>query len=541
MPSDLKRSRNNSSEMTRERSVLSELQTKEQLSQSQPTYVITQCKHVPDTKWVEIEEQIEAKKSNLTGIVFLNPNFARTYYVPTNSFRCNYEDYTEYSNISSELLTLMKNGRYDNWMQAMIRIDSFFVSIHVCSAVLLLDKISSRCPNQTRISFHYYYLDDNLISYLVRCMPNVVSINLQNSIGLSPKAYGCFGMLPRLAHLNLSGTDLSENNLYKLLDGCHHLESLNISNNCAITGFCLSHAQVKHLKRLDIHDCWGITSKRIIEMVFGGMPNLLELLCNSGINNESLTKISGNCPNLIHLDISFEEFSYNDDSGYNLLSDSGFSSIANLTNLRLLRLRHIGKLTDNALSNILKSCSNLSELTLNLRHRHKLTDNALNEIGQHCLNLKYFESVHNHFIGKRCLENLSDLTKSLKCLVLRGNEMLLDTDTCALVKKCPNLRLLSLDGCKEVSDLTFMACILHARNIPADSEGYKAEFVVGLVCTAVDRSSLTDMLAELPSNLRIRASNQRYNKVHYNEFDGRKISELSLRDTFFPFYWYDFN
>src|SRR5699024_10528087 len=104
-------------------------------------------------------------------------------------------------------------------------------------------------------------------------------------------------------------------------------------------------------------------------------------------------------PNLMHLDISFEDFTYNDETGYNLLTDKGFCAISKFTNLIALRLRHIGKLTDQALTAITQSCSQLVELTLNLRHRHKLTDlKALENIARSCPSLKYFEAVHNHFI-----------------------------------------------------------------------------------------------------------------------------------------------
>lgn len=202
-----------------------------------PTYEVTPCRHVSEASWDSAwDDFVEPKHSNLTGIVFLNPCFARTCYVPVSAFRCGYEDLVEYDTVDNEILVLMKSGRYEHWMRSTIRPDSCFVSMHVCSAALLLQKLCSRCPSLTRLSVHYFYLDDNFVAYAVHKLPNLVSINLENSIGLSLQGYANLGHLEQLAHLNLSGCDLSEQGLAKILDNCRHLESLNVSNNCRITG-----------------------------------------------------------------------------------------------------------------------------------------------------------------------------------------------------------------------------------------------------------------------------------------------------------------
>ena len=278
-----------------------------------------------------------------------------------------------------------------------------------------------------------------------------------------------------------------------------------------------------------------------MEIARNGSNELIELLCNSGINDESLEMISTKLNSLQHLDISFEEFTYHDDSGYNLLTTKGFSWIAKIVTLRKLRLRHIGRLSNKAMGRIIKSCNNLTELTLNLRHRHKLTDNALQDIARHCPNLKSFEAVHNHFIGTNSLEQLSGIGPNLQHLILRGNELIHDVDAAGLIKKCTNLRVLNLDGCRDVGEKTLTQCILHARNLPDNPDGTRPEFIAGLVNTSIERTTINELQTQLPENLRIRVSNQQCNKVHYNEFDGKVINELSLRDAFFPFYWHDFN
>ena len=297
-----------------------------------------------------------------------------------------------------------------------------------------------------------------------------------------------------------------------------------------------------NIHRLNLRDCWNITSTRLIEMAQKGLPNMLELIVNSGINDESLAALGANCANLMHLDISFEEYTYNDETGCNLLTDKGFVAIAQFTNLRLLRLRHVGRLNDYSLGQITAATPKLSELTLNLRHRHKLTDiRALERLPQHCPNLKYFEAVHNHFVGKYSLGYLAGLATSLKHLILRGDELVTDESAAELIHKCPNLRTVTLDGCIAVNQKTLTECIIHAQNIPMELDCSQDLFHASLVCTAVDRTALDELASKLPSNLRIRVSDQQRNKAHYNEWNGTKVNDLNLRDTFFPFYWHDYN
>lgn len=199
-----------------------------------PDHVLPFGRHVSDSKWNEIwAEVLQPKHSQF---VFLNPNFARTYYVPTSPFRYEYDDLVEYNYVNNEMLASMKNGRYESIMQRQIRSESSFVSIHVCSPVQLLNKLCLKCSHLMRISLHFYYLDEDFVAFLVGHLPKVVCINLENCIGLSTKACANLGYLNSLAHLNLSGCDVTEESMSKVLDNYCQLESLNISNNCALAG-----------------------------------------------------------------------------------------------------------------------------------------------------------------------------------------------------------------------------------------------------------------------------------------------------------------
>lgn len=195
------------------------------------------CIHITKDKWEELWTNcIKEKADKCDGLVFINPNFARNYFVPTNSFRCEFENYNEYSQMNLELLGHMRNNQYDKWMKAVIKSSSCHISMHCCNVIEILQNYCLRCPNLTRISLHYYYLDDLAIEYLCKNFPKIISINLENSIGLTSDSCIRLKNLSNLLHLNLSGCDLQENSLKDIFDNCSQLESINISNNNLITG-----------------------------------------------------------------------------------------------------------------------------------------------------------------------------------------------------------------------------------------------------------------------------------------------------------------
>lgn len=216
-------------------------------------YLNNPCIHVSDSKWEDIwRNTIEPKSNYLLSIVFVNPNFSRTYYVPLCFFVCDCEDYAEYnSGINNEILSLMKKNQYDQWMSSTIRSDSCYVSLHVCQVIELLDRLCVRIPHLARLNLHYYFLDNEFVDYIVRYLPNLVSINIENSIGLNEESYQKLGALANLTYLNVAGCDLYERALLNILESIPTLESLNISNNCAITGKCcddcVTNAFMRHL------------------------------------------------------------------------------------------------------------------------------------------------------------------------------------------------------------------------------------------------------------------------------------------------------
>lgn len=195
------------------------------------------CVHITKDKWEELWTNcIKEKADNCKGLVFVNPNFARNYFVPSIPFKCEFDNFNEYSQMNLELLEHIRNNQYDKWMKAVIQSSSCHISIHCCNVIEILKNYCLRCPNLTRISFHYYQLDDQAIEYLSENFPKIISINLENSIGLTLNSCITLKNLSNLLHLNLSGCDLKENSLNAIFANCSQLESINISNNNLITG-----------------------------------------------------------------------------------------------------------------------------------------------------------------------------------------------------------------------------------------------------------------------------------------------------------------
>lgn len=202
-----------------------------------PEYVSKRCIHVSESKWEELQsEVISGKEARLSGIVAINPTFARPGFVPQSLFRCGNDDELEYGHLSLDVLATIKNDQYEQWMRAKLRSESAFVLMHVCQAAQILERLAVRSPRLVRISFHYYYLEEDFVAYLVKAFPQISLLNLEASIGLSTCAYEALGLLSNLAHLNLSAVDLSEAGLARILTTCKRLESLDVSDNCLITG-----------------------------------------------------------------------------------------------------------------------------------------------------------------------------------------------------------------------------------------------------------------------------------------------------------------
>ena len=484
-----------------------------------------ECRHVAKEVWTRIINSLDMIDI-IESVVLIDYLNVKPFYIPS----CDFKYFFDYNEFWHSPPIFSEEEELTKWMVRNTAKRTYIMRIHVCDPTEILRKVVVQFKNLLTINCHFFILNKNFIEFMVNHFPNLKVVNFENSIGI--KADECLQLtkLHFLEHLNLKGSDVYESDLEVLLTNCRQLKSLNISNNCAITGQCLIWIP-KHIERLDIRDCWQIEELSILALVRLRLNSLLELLANSGVTDRSLLEICNNCPNIKHLTISFDYFSYDDNYGRRALSDNGFSAIGQLKGLKILTLKHVGKLTDHSLQNIFKGCVNLEELTLNLRHRHQLTDKALDNIDKLCPKIYILESVHNHFIAKHSLINLS-LMESLQCLILRGNE-LVDDDVIRVINNCHKLVFLNLDG-TDVTQLTLDACICRAKQLMKDNQILK----VSLIWTLIDRSVLYIIEDRLPNNMRVRVSGP-HNHQHFSNFDGKQVLTGKLK-TFFPYFWVDF-
>jgi hypothetical protein len=485
---------------------------------------MTDCKHVSKEVWNSIFRSLEFSDKTLL-LLFIDKFNAKPLYVPSFDFQYGFE-HNEFSEWPPFECT---EEEFDQWFGNNLKDKTQYLRIHVCNAHEIIRKLVVKCNNLRRISFHFYIMNKDCIQSLVKSCQSLEAINFENSIGVHLKSCELLAKLPNLKYLNFSGSDIYEESLKAILKNCRSLESLNISNNCGITGDCLVSVNPL-IKRIDLRDCWRIESKQLVAMAQSKLKSLIEFLANSGITDESLIEICTHCPNIIHLNISFDDFTFSDAFGRKVLTDPGFSSIGKLENLQTLTLRHIGKLTDTSMQNILKGCLKLTQLTLNIRHRHQLTDIALTNIGNWCQDLRFLESVHNHFIGKLSLINIAQLN-NLETLILRGDELVNDA-VIKVLNECKSLLYINLDGC-DVGEPILKACVERAKLLDLN-----LIFKASLINTNIDRS--LPKSNDLPKNFRLRVSGPN-NLQHFSEFDGKQLWKRTLKNHFYPYYWKDFN
>ncbi|XP_054169271.1 F-box/LRR-repeat protein 7-like [Oppia nitens] len=482
-----------------------------------------ECRHVSQKNWQIISTAV-SNGSDIESVLLIDGFNTKPLYIPSHNFRLDYP----YNEINLLPPFFYDEKEFLQWFVKQIQPKTFYLRIHVCNAVELLTKVVLKFRSLSQISCHWFILTKEFIEILVKNCRNIEVVNFENSIGINYSSCLLLSQMTKLKHLNLSGCDIYENSIEMILKNCKQLISLNISNNCELTGRCLVWIN-RSIERLDLRDCWRLDPHELIAMSRMRLDSLVELLANSGINDESMTEICVNCPNIRHLNISFDYIEYDDDCGRRVLSDFGFKEIAKLKDLQILILRHVGKLTDISLHNILMGCNNLTNLILNLRHRHRLTDNAVTDIAELCPNLIYFESVHNHFIKEKSLLSLSQM-KNLAKLVLRGNE-LVDNQVTNVINDCNNLVDINLDGCN-VTQLVLMACINRSKQLQTSDQTLN----ISLIRTKIDRKVLNE--CQLPHNLRVRVSGPN-NLEHYSQFDGKSVTTQRLK-LIVPYFWLDY-
>lgn len=299
------------------------------------------------------------------------------------------------------------------------------------------------------------------------------------------------------------------------------------------TGACLDHPTIQRLVRLNISDCWQFTANSLISMVTKPMDSLQELVVNSGLSDQAMSALATACPNLKHLNISYDILPGTAQSGQFAMSEVGFKSIGRFKRLQVLNLMRVGVLTDAILPQMLSTLNELTHLKLNVHGCHNLTDSGLANLSASCPRLRHFESLHANFVARRSVLELAKIS-SLRTFIVRGNIRICDNELICLLKQCRSLETFNVDGCLGVGKATFRACIQHAKSMSPTI------FRASLINTFAFRTNIEENLGDMLDNLRIQCSNQNIDTVHFDEWNGEEILECLLKTHFFPAYYYGF-
>jgi hypothetical protein len=117
------------------------------------------------------------------------------------------------------------------------------------------------CSNVTHLEIPNYHLSDKEVKSIVGLFPNIVHLDLYLSVGFSDKTLNRIAeSYPNLKYLNLGGYgvgSITDKGLYAIVNSCHKLEYLNISERKGISEIAIwnvihSCPQIQHL---DIYKC----------------------------------------------------------------------------------------------------------------------------------------------------------------------------------------------------------------------------------------------------------------------------------------------
>jgi hypothetical protein len=117
------------------------------------------------------------------------------------------------------------------------------------------------CSNVTHLEIPNYHLSDKKVKSIVGLFPNIVHLDLYLSVGFSDKTLNRIAeSYPNLKYLNLGGYgdgSITDKGLYAIVNSCHKLEYLNISERKEISEIAIwnvihSCPQIQHL---DIYKC----------------------------------------------------------------------------------------------------------------------------------------------------------------------------------------------------------------------------------------------------------------------------------------------
>ncbi|KAJ4812083.1 F-box/LRR-repeat protein 2 [Rhynchospora pubera] len=194
----------------------------------------------------------------------------------------------------------------------------------------------------------------------------------------------------------------------------------------------------------------GVTDSDL-DSVADSVPHLrlLHLKNCKAISDAGLAAIGNGLPSLESLDVS----------NCRKLTDKGFAAVASgCRNLRSLYLTGCRLVTDSLLQTLFENCLKLEEL--GLASCFKITDSGLTHLSEGPRNIRTIDvskctNVGDLGVGKI----ISTSGESLVSVKLLDCSKVTDVTVFALAKSCPNLEVLVIGGCSDVTDESLRAVI----------------------------------------------------------------------------------
>ncbi len=120
-------------------------------------------------------------------------------------------------------------------------------------------------PSLERVrAFRCHSLGDRAVARLVECCPRIRELSL-HCTSITDHSLALLAQLSNLEELDLSDTDISEENLAELVSGCGRLRVLNLDDTKVGNGAIKILAEARNLRILDLADA-GITEEGIASL-----------------------------------------------------------------------------------------------------------------------------------------------------------------------------------------------------------------------------------------------------------------------------------
>ncbi|XP_053330410.1 F-box/LRR-repeat protein 17 [Spea bombifrons] len=295
---------------------------------------------------------------------------------------------------------------------------------------------------------------DDILERITSRYPNLTEINISDCLNISDTgvcklALKCQGLLKYTAY---RCKQLSDASLITLASHCPSLRKVHVGNQDRLTDEALKQLGTKCRELKDIHfgQCYNISDEGLIPIARGS-PKLQRIYMqeNKLVSDESVKAFAEHCPGLQYVGFM----------GCSVTSE-GVIHLTKLRHLASLDLRHITKLDNETVMEIVRRCHSLTSLNL-------------------CL---------NRSINDRCVEVIAKEGWNLKELYLVTCKIT-DDALIAIGRYSATIETVDVGWCKEITD----------RGATLIAQSSKSILYLGLMrCDKVNEATVEQLVQQYP-------------------------------------------